>query len=156
MRIGPLKRTPTPVLRIGKDQLSFTVNSSSPGYVYVLVLGPDGSLMLLFPNKRATSSRIEADIPLTLPDKSWPIKATEPAGIETFLVLVSERPRDFGAALKPSDDNFQELETGEGAAMLARALPSGQSIYAGRPDCSGLAGCADRYGATSFKVEVTR
>jgi hypothetical protein len=36
-------------VRIGKDYLRFSINSTKPGYVYVLVSGPR-AIYLLFPN----------------------------------------------------------------------------------------------------------
>jgi hypothetical protein len=149
-------RASKPVLRIGMDRLSFTVSSSGSGYLYVLVLGPDGSLTLLFPNKRATSNSIQSHQPIVLPRASWTVDTTEPVGIETFLVLVSERPREFGALLKRTAGTFQEFETGQRAAELAKATRSAKHAYVGRPVCGAQPGCEDRYGAAVFRVTVVR
>ena len=136
-------------LRIGRDKLGFSITPSRAGYPYVLLRGPDGSLLLLFPNRMAKEVRLRAGQKLTLPAASWALEATEPAGREDFLVIVSERPRDFSAAGRGRDGWFLKLPAPDRSAAAA-SLPS----WAGRVDCPG-AGC-DVYGAAHFAVEVTR
>src|SRR3990167_3383213 len=82
-------------LRIARDRLAFKVSAGRSGHVYVLVGGPDGSLLLLFPNSVAPDNRISAGQTLTLPQSHWPLDTAEPAGVEHFVVIVSEHPRDF-------------------------------------------------------------
>ena len=138
-----------PRLRIGRDKLGFSITPSRAGYPYVLLRGPDGSLLLLYPNRMAKELRLRAGQKLTLPAASWALEATEPAGREDFLVIVSERPRDFSAAGRGRDGWFLKLPAPDRSAAAA-SLPS----WAGRVDCPG-AGC-DVYGAAHFAVEVTR
>ena len=69
----------TPQLRIGRDRLGFTVTSARDGYVQVLVLGPAGSLLLLFPNAQSSDSRIKAGQTLRLPQPTWLLDTAEPS-----------------------------------------------------------------------------
>jgi len=132
-------------LRIGHDRLSFTVSSQRDGYVYVLVSGPDGSLMLLFPNDKAPGNRIKAGQKLVLPQSFWLLNTLEPVGTEHFLVLVSQYPRDFSSLAIGHQDWFVKLRSDAG--VFGSAL-------AGKPECKG-AGC-DVYGAARFDVDIVR
>lgn len=139
-------------LRIGKDRLGFKVTSSRDGHVYVLVGGPDGSLLLLYPNAVAGDSRIRAGQTLALPQSSWPLDTAEPAGPERFAVIVSEHPRDFSHLSQERVAWFLNLPTGAAGAALASGHTGPGSVLAGKADCS-TTGC-DRYGAALFSVDV--
>ncbi|WP_083440931.1 serine/threonine protein kinase [Aquincola tertiaricarbonis] len=143
-----------PQLRIGRDRLRYTVTSSRDGYVYTLVKGPDGSLVLLHPNTMARANRISAGKPLTLPPADAAIETSEPAGREDFVVIVSAVPRSFDH-LRGKRDTFLFLPTGADAAALAAAHTGPGSTFAGRPGpCEGDACTA--YGAVRFSVDVVR
>jgi hypothetical protein len=141
-------------LRIGRDRLSFKVSSAREGHVYVLVGGPDGSLMLLYPNSVANDNRIRAGQTLTLPQASWLLDTAEPAGAEHFMVIVSEHPRDFSQLSQERDDWFLRLPTGAAGAALASAYAGRGSAMAGKANCD-TADC-DVYGAARFTLEVVR
>ncbi len=139
-------------LRIGKDRLGFKVTSSRDGHVYVLVGGPDGSLLLLYPNTMAPDSRIRAGQTLALPQPSWPLDTAEPAGPERFAVIVSEHPRDFSHLSQERVAWFLNLPTGPAGSALASGHGGPGSVVAGKARCSTV-GC-DRYGAALFSVDV--
>jgi hypothetical protein len=143
-----------PRLRIGRDRLAFTVESVRDGHVYVLVGGPDGSLMLLFPNSQSSDNRIRAGKPLSLPQPGWPLDTFEPTGTEQFVVLVSEHPRDFSKISTGREDWFLKLPTGAAAGSAARDHTGAGSVLAGKARCS-TPGC-DVYGAARFAVDVVR
>lgn len=139
-------------LRIGRDRLGFKVTSSRDGHVYVLVGGPDGSLLLLYPNTMAADSRIRAGQTLALPQSSWPLDTAEPAGPEHFAVIVSEHPRDFSHLSQERVAWFLSLPTGAAGSALASGHSGPGSVVAGKAQCN-TAGC-DRYGAALFSVDV--
>lgn len=141
-------------LRIGRDKLSFTVSSQRDGHVYVLVLGPDGVLTLLFPNTQAADNRIRAGQSLLLPQASWMLEASDPAGTEHFLVLVSKEPRDFTQVVQRREGWFHMLHTGAAAAAIARSHTGPGSVLAGQAGCAAT-GC-DEYGAARFEVDIVR
>ena len=148
--------TARPQLRIGRDKLSFTVKSSRDGFVNVLLQGPDGSLLQLFPNNQAADNRIKAGQTLTLPQANWILDTAEPAGAEHFLVVVSQHPRDFSPLSKKREFYFLELPTGETATALMAGWKHPTPMLLGAPspkaDCQGAA--CDVYGAARFTVEV--
>jgi hypothetical protein len=143
-----------PRLRIGRDRLAFTVESVRDGHVYVLVGGPDGSLLLLFPNSQSSDNRIRAGKPLSLPQPGWPLDTFEPTGTEQFVVLVSEHPRDFSKISTGREDWFLKLPTGAAAGSAARDHTGAGSVLAGKARCS--APSCDVYGAARFAVDVVR
>lgn len=142
------------LLRIDRDELRFTVRTERDGYVYVLLAGPDGSLLQIFPNDRARDPRIQANAPLHLPGSSWPLKASDPPGAEHFLVLVTAQPRTFAPWASGKDPGYGFLvlpPRGPGTP-----LPAGSpSWLLGQPDC-GHADCAAAFGAAVFTVEAVR
>jgi serine/threonine protein kinase len=145
-----------PQLRIGKDSLGFTVSSARAGYVQVLVLGPDGSLLQLFPNSQAKPHRLQPGQTLKLPQASWPLETVEPAGPEHFLVVVSEQPRDYNALSNEREYLFLNLPTGAHADTLLNqwSLPTPMLLGSAPSSCQG-ADC-HAYGAARFTVEVVK
>jgi serine/threonine protein kinase len=143
-------------LRIGKDNLGFSISSTRAGYVQVLVLGPDGSLLQLFPNSQAKPLRIQPGQTLKLPQANWPLETVEPAGPEHFLVVVSEQPRDYAVLSTEREYLFVKLPTGERAdALLGQwTLPTPMLLGTAPKGCQG-ADC-EAYGAAKFTVEVVR
>ena len=142
-------------LRIGKDSLGFTVRSARDGFVQVLVLGPDGSALLMFPNAQASDNRIKAGQTLTLPKASWKLDTAEPAGVEHFLVIVSAQPRDYSELGKERDYIFLKLPSKEqGGAVAAAWTRSTPMLLGGLRSCAGVD--CDAYGAAQFSVDVVR
>lgn len=143
-----------PVLRIGQDLLGFTVRSARAGHVHVYVQGPDGELLLLFPNSQAPDNRIQAGETLKLPQTSWALETSEPAGAEHFLVVVTETPRDLSELGQDRAYFFLKLPSGEAADRMLQARSDGLSPLLGRPEpgCQGPA--CGRYGAARFKVDI--
>lgn len=137
-------------LRVGRDEMKFTVTSIRSGHVFVQALAPDGTLTLLFPNERATDNRIAAGKPLRLPGASWRLVADNPPGEASVLVIVSERPRDFSDLTRGQGGG--SLPVGDSLATLARNFSGKGSILAGKATCD-APGCDD-YGAALFRVNI--
>ena len=148
-------RSTRPRLRIGKDALRFSVASERDGFVHVLVLDPDGSALLLFPNASARDNRIKAGKPLRLPKASWKLDTVEPVGTEQFLVIVSAQPRDYSELGKARDYIFLKLPNPQQGQLLAAEWTRSTPMLLG-----GLKGCAsadcDAYGAARFAVDIVR
>lgn len=145
-----------PSLRIGRDRLGFTLTSSQDGEVSVFVLGPDGSLVRLFPNRELPRVRIQAGQPLRLPPGSLRIDVTEPPGAERFLAIVSRWPRRHdqlggsvqgGYLILPADAVARQAA----AARDQQALP----LLLGRAQGCPAEPCDD-YGAVRFDIDVVR
>lgn len=93
-----------PKPRIGKDLVDFSVTAREGGYLYLLMVGSDGTTFdMLFPNQIDQDNRIEAGATMRLPRPQWQLTASGPVGKNTLLAIVSQSPRDFSnAGLKPS------------------------------------------------------
>ena len=155
-QVGDFKVTATAAqktLRIGRDKLAFNVTSSRDGYVQVLLLGPDGSLLLLFPNAQSSDNRIKAGQTLKLPQANWPLDTAEPAGPEEFLVIVSAQPRDYSDLSKDRDYIFLKLPTGERGADLATSWTRSTPLLMGGLKACPTADC-EAYGAAGFTVVI--
>ena len=155
--------TDKPTLKIGRDSIGFTLTAREGGYVYLLMVGSDGQTFdLLFPNAFDRNNLIEAGATLRLPRASWQLAAEGPPGKDTLLAIVTDNPRDFGAAgLKPSGP-FSVVE-----AVAAKDI---QLVTAGaaKPpaeecaDPSSLRNiavkkrCSTAYGAALLTVEEVR
>lgn len=141
-------------VRVGKDQVQFRVRSSEPGYVYVLLVGTGHEhFTMLFPNKLDQNNRIGAKAELVLPRPHWALAAQGPAGINTFLVIVSPRPRDFSSTGLKTGDVFAEFDPAE-ARRAFDAAGGSAAPFAGTPKCpEAPADCSSAYGAALFTIE---
>jgi serine/threonine protein kinase len=144
-----------PQVRIGKDRLRFTISSSKPGYIYLLMVGSDRShFWLLFPNSIDKNNNISSTSPLVLPRSNWRMEASGPPGTDLFVVIVSESPRDFSAAgLKPNGP-FSEFP------LTVTMRPehentSSAPVFAGKADCAvqTITACPQSFGAAMFSIE---
>ncbi|MCR2747168.1 serine/threonine protein kinase [Limnobacter parvus] len=127
-----------PVLKIGEDLLRFEALSPIDGYVAVYVRSSDQSLIQLLPNVRVPVLAIQANKALTLPPANEPIQAAGPAGENQFLVVVTERPRDYAHL------NMQD-HYGFGLVRTEKGLE-------GYSPCSETS-CVDTMAAAWFSVE---
>jgi serine/threonine protein kinase len=145
--------------RIGKDALAFNVKSARDGYVNVLMLGQDGSLLLLFPNALAPNNRIKAGQALALPQRSWPLETAEPPGPQHFLVVVTAQPRDYRSLSTEREEMFLKLPAAEKAAALSANLKSSHqfatSLLLGTSSDCTTSNC-NEFGAAQFSVDVVR
>jgi serine/threonine protein kinase len=152
---GPMGVTAAPGkerVKIDKDKLEFSVQSQRAGFVYVLMLSSNGELMQLFPNQLDKRNQIRAQETLTLPRPSWAMKAGGPAGTDQFLVLVSERERDFAASGIQYDGVFGQFSLPVLAALDAARAGGGPSPLLGKAVCEPNVACGDVHGVAGFRI----
>jgi hypothetical protein len=139
-------------VRIKRDKLDFSVRSSHAGFIYIFLLGTKGDdFQLLFPNANDKENHIAAGDVLNLPRPGWRIAAFGPPGIDHFLVMVSEAPRDFSGAGLTAGDPISSFPIAR-AAQLQAAYTGTTPLFAGVPVCTG-APCPASYGAAAFSIE---
>jgi serine/threonine protein kinase len=146
--------TAQPTVQIGKDKLSFQVQSSKAGFVYVYLLSSASDLFLLFPNALDKRNRISAGETLNLPRASWAMDAGGPAGDNKFVALVSDHEIDLTESGVRVDGVFAQFPPNVLAALEA-SRPTGASPLLGKPICEGIpvgGTCVHSYSATSFKI----
>ncbi len=155
-------KTARPRFKIGKDKVEFSVSSSHPGYVYLLMVGSDGKTFdMLFPNSLDKDHYIKAGETLALPRTSWELLAQGPVGKNHLLVIVADAQGDFSkAGLRPAGP-FSMISTNMAAAKDIQ-LVSVSSVSADSIDCqnpttkrnlSVQKSCSNAYGAAMTVVE---
>ena len=159
--------TNRPQVRIGKDNVSFELNSREPGYAYIVMVGSDGvTFDVLFPNKLDTNNQIRAGETLHLPAIQWQLTASGPAGKDTLLAIVSDAPRDFSKAGAQASGPFSSIE-GKAAKDIqlvtgTSALSSGTECAASSPGASVTRNltvqkrCSGAYGAALLTIDEIR
>ncbi len=144
-------------LRIGHDELSFTVQSERDGYLYVQAYSSDGSLMLIYPNATVGSQKIRKNQSLKLPQPPIYFETTEPVGPTLLLVMVSARERDFAALQPRKDGPYRLLPVGLDAQRIAGAHPPSRvPLQAGQAICPTASACEDEFGAAVIKFDTIR
>jgi hypothetical protein len=134
--------------------LRFRINSAKPGYVYILMVGTDKDRFnLLFPNAIDADNGIAGDGELNLPRPGWAMTAGGPAGVDRFVVIVSENRRDFSAAGLRKVDPFAEFPRQVAERVARDAPPAGGSPFAGTVVCPTGQKCSAAYGAALFSIE---
>ena len=155
-------KTAKPRFKIGKDKVEFSVSSTHPGFVYLLMVGSDGKAFdMLFPNSLDKDHYIKAGETLALPRTSWELLSQGPAGKNHLLVMVADAQRDFSkAGLKPAGP-FSMISANMTAAKDIQMV-SVTSSSAGSSDCQDTSAkrnlvvqqsCSNAYGAAMTVVE---
>jgi hypothetical protein len=151
-----------PRLKVG-ERVRFSLSSSHPGYVYLLMVGTTGQEFdLLFPNRKDSHNFIRAGETWNLPRPGWGIAAQGPAGKNHLLAIVSDNPRDFTAlGMKPAGP-FSMVEASPMAArdiQLVTAEPVNDQpqcqITGGKRTLAVVDDCSAGYGADLLVLEET-
>jgi hypothetical protein len=139
-------------VRIGLDKLSFSIRSTHAGYVYIYLVGTEANdFHILFPNARDRNNHIAAGEALSLPRRSWPIRAFGPPGSDRFVVMVSDMRRNFSGAGLTDAEPFPTFQLAR--AALLQATHTGKTpLFAGLPECAGTP-CPADYGAAAFAID---
>jgi len=143
--------------RIGKDDVDFTLTSSHPGFLYVLMVGSDGKTFdMLFPNQLDNNNAVQAGQSLRLPRANWMVKAGGPAGKNHLLAIVADSPRDFAkmgmvpagpfsivpASTSSSKDIQLVTQTSANAESKECEAPSAHRTLMVQKNCSNAYGAA--------------
>jgi hypothetical protein len=140
------------VVEINKDKLSFEITSSREGYAYVYLLSSDQKLFLLFPNLLDKYNKVAANKAVNLPRASWPMNAGGPAGVNHFMVVVSQHERDFASAGIQSEGVFPQFPLGVLRSLEATRRVGATSPLLGKPECYGKPDCEDVFGVAAFEI----
>jgi hypothetical protein len=151
-----------PAFKVGADTVEFTLSSSHPGFIYLLMVGSDGkSFDMLFPNTIDQNNAIEAGQALKLPRPSWQIKAGGPSGKDHLLAVVADSPRDFSRVGMQPVGPFS-MVAASAAASKDIQLVTTTSAVAGTMECAEAPAkrslvvqqrCSNAYGAAMMVLE---
>lgn len=82
-------------MRIGADELDFTISTNKAGYLYILHVGSDGKFFsVLFPNAHDDNNYINAGRH-HFPRQAWRVRAGGPAGTSHLLAYVAPQRKAF-------------------------------------------------------------
>ena len=151
-----------PAFKINSDDVTFSLTSSHPGYVYLMMVGTDGKTFdMLFPNQLDTNNTIEAGQAVRLPRPAWQIKAGGPAGKNHLLAIVTDSPRDFStigmtpagpfSMVQANLTSSKDIQLVSGTASAAQsnecaAPPAKRSLQVQKR-------CSNAYGAAMIVLE---
>jgi serine/threonine protein kinase len=142
-----------PRVQIGRDRLSFSVRASHAGYLYVQMVGTDrNNFYMLFPNVVDKGNYVKAGQTITLPRPKWKMVGNGPTGVDQFVAIVSDVPRDFTGAGLVSGELFSEFPITR-AGQMQRSYTGATPLFAGTPECKGVTPCSTIYGASMFSIE---
>lgn len=116
-------------MRIGQDQLEFTVSTSKPGYLYVLHTESDGKTFdLLFPNDNDGNNHIAAGTH-QFPRPGWAMRSGGPAGTSYIMAMVSDTPGKFVQSMGDKAGPFAQAKATRKASrnLIAEATGADQS-----------------------------
>ncbi|MDB5948451.1 MAG: hypothetical protein JWR65_306, partial [Massilia sp.] len=75
-----------------------------------------------------------------------------PPGIDQFVAIVSDSPRQFRGAGLVDGELFSTFPI-DTASSLQRNYTGPTPLFAGVPDCADPAACPETYGASMFSIE---
>ena len=106
----------------------------------------------MFPNAGDKNNKIAAGKVMSVPSASSKWTAQGPAGLDQFVVMVSDYPRDFKAAGWQAGDPIGEFSL-DVARRAFEAKSGSAALFAGEVVCAGNAQCSPSYGAANFAIE---
>ena len=125
-------------LRIGQDELAFSVETDREGYLYLFYVGSDGKTFdQLFPNQVDNDNHLPRGVHW-FPRDTWRIKATGPEGTDHLLAVASETPMDFSSQMNRSGTFASTPATLQGAKNLVVVAIRASAGGSGRYGASGV------------------
>jgi hypothetical protein len=150
-------------LKIGSDKFSFSVRSSSAGYLYLLMVGSDGTTFdILFPNKLDGDNFIKSEKLVNFPRPTWELTAQGPIGTDHILAIVADAPRDLSKLAVTNAGPFSEVSASpagkRGILLVTSSASTLLQAQCGESKKRNLAVkqvCSDAYGAALADIEET-
>jgi hypothetical protein len=144
-------------LRIGRDEIGFTVNSDRDGYLYVFANDGHGTLLQLLPNTVSGSVRLKKGQRYHFPSGDGVyLPVGEPPGPGQLLVVVSARQRDHAALQPRKEGSWRVFPVGAAGAVGLAAHTGNQPPIVGRAICPASGSCDEDYAAALLKVDVVQ
>jgi serine/threonine protein kinase len=143
---------PKKILKIGVDQLKFSVRSTVNGYLYIFIAGTAGELTQLFPNGFDSDQLVTAQQEFLVPrppGKKYSFTVGGPVGTDTILVVLSKSKRDFSEAGAVKSGLFQTFDFSVMSAQLAK---SGAAGLIGSVNCEAAATDCSSYWIQKIQV----
>ena len=145
-------------LKIGHDEIGFTVTSERDGHLYIFARASDGTLAQVVPNTNSGAVRIKKGQRFHFPrGDGAALDASDPPGPVELLAVVSTLQRDF-SELEPSrrEGAFKILPSGADAAAVVARHKGPQPFMVGRAICPASGDCDSGFGAAVLIIDTVR
>lgn len=114
------------------EELQFQVLSDTSGYLTLIDIQPDGSIVQLLPNRTGMSNEISAGKPFDFPGNA-PVSllVTPPFGKDTLRAIVSKKPLNLFKKNELDEGELSSVRSGQsnfntkGVTMKMRTVPEG-------------------------------
>jgi len=114
------------------DELQFQVLSDTSGYLTLISIQPDGSIVQLLPNKAGMSNEINAGMPFDFPGtRRVSVRTTPPFGKDTLRAIVTKNPFNLFEKNEMDEAVFSSVKSGrnnfipKGVTVEVRTIPDG-------------------------------
>lgn len=115
------------------EELNFQIESDTSGYLTLIDIQPDGSIVQLLPNKTGMSNEIIAGRPFEFPGKSpLSLLIGPPFGKDTLRAIVSKKPLMLFKKNELDEGDISSVKSGQthfstkGITMKIRTVPEGE------------------------------
>lgn len=144
-------------LKIGRDEIGFTVQSERDGFLYVFIDDGHGTLLQLLPNSVSGGVRVRKGQRFHFPTGDGVVlPVSDPPGPGQLLVMVSTRQRDHRDLEPRKEGSWRMFPVGNDAAAIVARHTGPQPLLAGKPICPSTGACEPDYGAALIKVDVVK
>jgi hypothetical protein len=144
-------------LKIGRDEIGFTVQSERDGFLYVFIDDGHGTLLQLLPNSVSGGVRVRKGQRFHFPTGDGVVLPVgDPPGPGQLLVMVSTRQRDHRDLEPRKEGSWRMFPVGNDAAAIVARHTGPQPLLAGKPICPATGACEPDYGAALIKVDVVK
>lgn len=115
------------------EELNFQVESDTSGYLTLIDIQPDGSIVQLLPNKTGMSNEITSGVPFEFPGASnLSLLITPPYGKDTLRAIVSKKPLNLFRKNELDEGEISSVKSGQGnfqpkgITVKIRTVPDGE------------------------------
>jgi serine/threonine protein kinase len=152
-------------LKIGRDELAFTLRADRDGFLYVLLSDGHGTLLGLLPNNVMGAVKVKKGEAFRFPvsarlstgevfDVVLPV--SDPPGPAKILFVVSALQRDLRELKPKRDGTFNFYPNGADGAAIVAAHGGPQPLLVGKAICPASGACDDSYGAAVLDFDVVK
>lgn len=113
------------------ESLTFEVISGEDGYLTLIDIQPDGSVVQLLPNKTGQSNQIKANEVLKFPPQDIILKISQPLGKDTIKAIVTKKPLSLFPKIDLDNETISSVKQGlgvhatKGISMTIKKVPDG-------------------------------
>lgn len=114
------------------EELIFEINSQESGFLTIIDIQPDGSIVQLLPNRLGMANKIVAGQPYIFPDKTKSkLIISAPFGKDTLRAIVSKNPLNLFKKDELDGESISTVKSGLGSLLSKGIFLKFQSVPSG-------------------------